>query len=454
MKALHSILCIALGLFFCTNVVEGQTIKNRDPLIETAVNAISVDNMKSLIEDLVGFHNRNNLSSMTHPTQGIGAAAEYLYQKVNSYVPASNGRLSAEKVFYTISEKGTRSNREVTVCNVIATIEGNDPADDRMIALLAHFDSRNKNLNDSIQYAPGANDNGSGVACLMEITRLLSRLDLPITLKIMFLSGEEHGLFGAKYMAEKAREEGWNLIAVLNNDMIGNGYSSETNTYNNTVLRVFSENIRVVETEDMQRTRVYNSAGNDGPARQLARYIKETGERYVDNMTVNLIFRDDRFGRSGDHIPFSRKGFATVRICEMHENYYKTHEYVREENGIKYGDEVEGIDFEYLRKNTAVNLSSVFNLALAPSVPENVQQNVSELTNYSILRWEAPKQGKQPAAYYVLIRETDQSQWQEKIRVEGTEAHMPYSKDNYFYAVQSIDEEGHESLPVFVVGAR
>ncbi len=290
--------------------MNSQTIKNRDHVIESAVNEISVDNMKSLVQDLVGFHNRNNLSSMTHPAQGLGAAAEYLYQKVNTYVPASNGRLSAEKVFYTIGGPETRLGREVSICNVIATIQGSNPDDNRVIALLAHFDNRNGEGNDSTRYAPGANDDGSGIACLMEITRLLSRIDLPVTVKIMFLSGEEHGLYGAQYMAEKARRENWNLIAVLNNDMIGNGNASETNTHNNTMIRVFSENIPVTETEEMKRIRVYNSAENDSPSRQLARYIKETGERYVENITVKLIYRNDRFGRGGDHTPFNRKGFA------------------------------------------------------------------------------------------------------------------------------------------------
>lgn len=442
-----------MGLFLYANGLYAQTtIKNRDAIIESAVNSISVDTIKALIQDMVGFHNRNNLSSMTHPTQGIGASTEYLYQRVNAYIPASGGRLSVEKVFYTIGGAETRLKREVTLCNVVATLQGSNPDDDRVIAILAHFDNRNGNGNDSIGYAPGANDNGSGVACLMEITRLLSLVDLPVTLKIMFLSGEEHGLYGAQHMAEMARRENWNLIAVVNNDMIGNGTASETDTHNNTLLRVFSENIPFVETDEMRRERVYNSAENDSPSRQLARYIKETGERYVDNITVKLIYRNDRFGRGGDHTPFSRKGYAAVRICEMHENYSRTHQYARKENGVKYGDEIDGIDFEYLRKNTGVNLSVVANLALAPSAPVNVRQEVSELTNYSTLHWEAPKQGEKPAGYYILIRETDQSQWQMKIRINGTEARLPYSKDNYFFAVQSIDAEGHESLAVFAKG--
>ncbi|MDR1501129.1 MAG: M28 family peptidase [Prevotella sp.] len=374
-----------MALFLHANGLYAQTtIKNRDAIIESAENSISVDTMKALILDMVGFHNRNNLSSMTHPTQGIGAATEYLYRRVNAYIPASGGRLSVEKVFYTIGGAETRLKREVTLCNVVATVQGSNPDDGRVIALLVHFDNRNGNGNGSIGYAPGANDNASGIACLMEITRLLSLVDLPVTLKIMFLSGEEHGLYGAQHMAEMARRENWNLIAVVNHDMIGNGTASETDMHNNTLLRVFSENIPLAETDEMRRERVYNSVENDSPSRQLARYIKETGERYVDNITVKLIYRNDRFGRGGDHTPFSRKGYAAVHICEMHENYNRTHQYARNENGVKYGDEIEGIDFEYLRKNTGVNLSAVANLALAPSAPVNVRHEVSELTNFPL----------------------------------------------------------------------
>ncbi|GHT28500.1 peptidase M28 [Bacteroidia bacterium] len=427
---------------------------NRDTRIAEAVNGISVVNQRAVVQDLVGFHNRNNLSSKTDPAKGVGAAAEYLYQKVTSYIPQSSGRLSVEKVYYKVGGPDTRLKREITLANVVATIQGSDKTDNRVIAVLAHYDSRNGDETDSVAYAPGANDDGSGIACLAEMARLISKTDIPITVKLMFLSGEEHGLYGATHMAALAKQENWNLIAVINNDMIGNSNASETNTETNTIIRVFSENIPVVETEEMKRIRVYNSAENDSYARQLARYIKETGERYVDNMTVKLIYRSDRFGRSGDHTPFSRQGFAAVRMCEVNENYDRTHQYIREENGIKYGDEIWAIDFEYVRKNTGVNLATVMNLALAPSVPENVKLITSGLTNYVNIIWEAPKQGKKPDAYYVLIRETDQPDWQKKILVRDTQAKLPYSKDNYFFAVQSVDEAGHESLASFAYGSR
>ena len=430
-----------------------QTILDRDPVIEQAVKEVSVPEMHKLIEDLVSFHNRNNLSSMNEKEKGIGASAEYLYNKVASFIPSSQGRLGVEKVFYTTGGINTRMGREVNLCNVVATIKGSNATDNRVIALLAHYDSRSLEGNDSTEYAPGANDNGSGVACLMEMTRLMSRIDLPVTIKIMFLSGEEHGLLGAGHMAEIAQKEKWNLIAVINNDMIGNSNASETNTHSNNMVRVFSENTPISENEELRKIRIFNSSENDSPSRQLARYIKEVGERYVDNMIVKLIYRNDRFGRGGDHTPFCRKGYTAVRVCEMNENYYRTHQKTEEKNGIRYGDEIWAIDFEYVRKNTGINLAVATNLALAPDVPVNVKIDVSGLTNYTELSWEAPQKGKVPAAYYVLMRETDQSGWQKKILVHGTNIRLPYSKDNYFFAVQSVDENAHESLPVFAVGS-
>lgn len=456
MKESFATITFRLCLIFCffTNWGNAQVIQHRDPVISTAVDEVSISNMQTLIKELVGFHNRNNLSSMSDPTKGIGAAAEYLYNKASSYIPASNGRLSVEKVPYKTGGPNTRLGREVNLLNIVATIKGSNSKDNRIITLLAHYDNRNGAGNDSIGYAPGANDDASGIACLMEITRLISRIDIPITVKCMFLSGEEHGLLGAQYMAEHARKENWNLIAVLNNDMISNSNASETNTHTNCVLRVFSENIPAIETEAMRKIRVYNSAENDSPSRQLARYIKEIGERYVDNMEVKLIYRNDRFGRGGDHTPFSRQGFSAVRLCEVHENYDRTHQDIFEKDSIRYGDEIWAIDFEYLRKNTGVNLSTALNMALAPSVPENVKLDVSGLTNYSEISWEAPNQGRSPEAYFVLIRETDQGQWQKKILVHDTKIKLPYSKDNYFFAVQSVDADGHESLPVFAYGRR
>ena len=287
---------------------------------------------------------------------------------------------------------------------------------------------------------------------MLEIARVLSGIETPVTIKLMFLSGEEHGLLGAAYMASVAKKENWNLIGVLNNDMIGNSRSSSSDVSSNTKLRVFSENVPVIESDDMKKSRVFNSAENDSKSRQLARYIKEIGERYVDNMEVKLVYRNDRFGRGGDHTPFCKEGFTAVRLSEYYENYDRTHQQVIVKNGIELGDMPNGVDFEYVRKNCGVNLSSILNLSFAPSLPQNVKIDISDLSNNTIISWESPKEGKKPSGYYILMRDTDKSNWERKIKVTGNRVELPYSKDNYFFAVQAIDNEGHESLAVFAIG--
>ena len=215
-------------------------------------------------------------------------------------------------------------------------------------------------------------------------------------------------------------------------------------------MRIFSETIPASETEREAQLRRYTGAENDSKSRQLARYIKEVGERYVDQFEVKLIYRADRFLRGGDQTSFARNGFTAVRMSEMNENFYHQHENVRVENGIQYGDLPEFMDFEYLRKVAAVNISSLASLAQAPSQPEEVQIDVRGLSNSSILLWKAPKTGK-AKGYYVLMRETSAPTWEKKFYTEETTLTLPYSKDNYFFAVQAVGEDGAESLPVFPV---
>jgi hypothetical protein len=236
---------------------------------------------------------------------------------------------------------------------------------------------------------------------------------------------------------------------MLNNDMIGNSGSSETLLNDNMRVRVFSEGVPALETEQMTALRKYTSGENDSKARQLARYIKETGERYVEQMNVTLIFRNDRFGRGGDHTPFCQEGFTAVRITEYNENYDRTHKIPVVENGIQYGDMPEYVDYEYVRKNAGINLASLANLALAPYEPVNCGIVTSGLTNKTTLKWESPGKGIKPAGYFILMRETYQPLWEKKIYVTGTEVTLPYSKDNYFFGIQSVDAAGHESLAVF-----
>jgi hypothetical protein len=265
----------------------------------------------------------------------------------------------------------------------------------------------------------------------------------------MAVSGEEHGLYGARFMAAKAKKENWNIIAMLNNDMIGNSGSSETLLNDNMRVRVFSEGVPAVETEQMAALRKFTSGENDSKARQLARYIKEIGERYVEQLNVSLVFRNDRFGRGGDHTPFCQEGFTAVRICEFNENYDRTHKIPARVNGIQEGDLPESVDYEYVRKNAGINLATIANLALAPFEPMNCGIVTGGLANKTTLRWESPSKGVKPAGFYILMRETYQPLWEKKIFVTGNEATLPYSKDNYFFGIQAVDDQGHESIAVF-----
>jgi len=445
------LLVILLPIMLST---QAQTIINRDPEIKKMVDEISREKIEQHVRKMVSFHTRHNLSDQNNPTEGIGAAWNWIKAEMEKNIPASGGRLEVKFEEYTVGGQGQRIAQETKLKNVVATLKGTDPNDDRMILISAHLDSRAAADNDNKSFAPGANDDGSGVAAILELVRIMSVRKFSATIVFLAVSGEEHGLYGAKFMAAKAKQEKWNIIAMLNNDMIGNSGSSETLLNDNMRVRVFSEGVPAYETEQMTSLRKYTSGENDGKARQLARYIKETGERYVDQMNVTLVFRNDRFGRGGDHSPFCQEGFTAVRICEYNENYDRTHKIPAVVNGIQEGDLPEYVDFEYVRKNAGVNIAAIASLALAPYEPVNCGIVTSGLTNKTTLRWEAPRKGVKPAGYYILMRETYQPLWEKKIFVTGTEATVPYSKDNYFFAVQSVNETGNESLPVVPLPGR
>ncbi|MGZ3846888.1 MAG: M28 family metallopeptidase, partial [Flavisolibacter sp.] len=340
-----------------------------------------------------------------------------------------------------------RVDHPINLGNVVATLKGTDPKDNRIFIISGHLDNMRTNVMDSVGDAPGADDDGSGSAAVLECARIMSKHNFPATIIFVTVSGEEQGLLGATYMANKARKENWNIEAVLNNDIMGSNNSNETGIIDNTKVRVFSEAFSVQDTG--RRALMIRQLGleNDGKARQLARYVKEIGERYVDNLQVVMVYRNDRFLRGGDHTPYVENNYAAVRITEMNENYTRQHQNVRLENGIQYGDLPEFIDFEYLRKNTAMNLSNLANLAKAPPMPDSVKIETRRLTNTSSLTWEMPKTGK-IKGYYILMRETTSPIWQRKFYTTQTQMTLPYSKDNYFFAVQSVSETGNESLPV------
>jgi len=424
-----------------------QTIIQRDPEIAQMIKEISTDSLKSYINKMVSFGTRNTLSSTKDINRGIGAARRWVLGKFKEFTKQSNGRLTAIIDTITYQPDGRRVDRPINLGNVVATLKGTDPGDDRIFIISGHLDNMRTNVMDSIGDAPGANDDGSGCAAVLECARIMSKHNFPATIIFVTVSGEEQGLLGATYMASKARREGWNIEAVLNNDIMGSNHSNETNIIENTKVRVFSEAFSVQDTGRRALTIRQLGLENDGKPRQLARYMKEIGERYVDNLEVVMIYRNDRFLRGGDHTPYVENGFAAVRITEMNENYTHQHQNVRMENVIQYGDLPEFMDFEYLKKNIAMNLANLANLSKAPPMPDSVKIETRRLTNVTSLSWQAPKTGK-VKGYYVLLRETTSPVWQQKMFTTETTITLPYSKDNYFFAVQTVNETGNESLPV------
>jgi hypothetical protein len=423
-----------------------QTITHRNPELEKLVLEVSSDSLENYVRTLAAFTSRHTLN--TDAKNGMPAAQNYVLKKFNEFAKQSRGRMTAEIENFTIPADARRILKDSPAANVIATLKGTNPNDDRIFVISGHMDSRNKDVMDADGIAPGANDDGSGTAAVIELARILAKKEFSATILFVAFTGEEEGLKGATYLADKAKEMGWNIAGVLNNDIMGNSNSSETLISDNLKMRVFSETIPAFETAQMSKVRAYTSAENDSKSRQLARYIKEVGERYVDQFEVKLIYRADRYLRGGDQTAFARNGFTAVRMSEMNENFYHQHENVRVENGIQYGDLPEFMDFEYLRKVSAVNLASLYSLANSAGVPEEVQIDVRGLTNKSILLWKAPKIGK-VKGYYVLMRETSSPMWERKFFTTETTLTLPYSKDNYFFAVQSIAENGEESLAVF-----
>jgi hypothetical protein len=427
-----------------------------DPAIQRLVNEISAKNLEADVRKMVSFGTRHTLSDTKSKTKGIGAARVWVFNEFKKYSKAGGGRMTVEMDTFLMKPDGKRVDKLTPMANVLATIPGTDPTDKRVLLMSGHLDSRVTDVMNRTADAPGANDDASGVAAVMEVARVLAGQKFPCTIKLVAVQGEEQGLLGAAHLAQRAKREGWNVVGVLNNDIVGNskGYDPEiTDTLH---LRVFSEGVPANETPEQTRLRRQLSNENDAPSRQLARYAQTAAQRYVgaNGYSVLLEYRPDRFLRGGDHTPFNQQGYAAVRFTETNENFNHQHQDLRTENGIVYGDLPEFVDYRYLRRTAQVNLATLASLALAPAAPQKVEVLTAKLTNRTELRWQAPQGGPTPAGYIVLARETSAPQWQQRFPVSGTTADLGISKDNYIFGVVSVDAAGHESTPVLPVVGR
>ena len=418
-------------------------------LLHDLVPQVSADRLEADIRTLAGFGTRHTASETESDTRGIGAARRWIHAEFEKISKACGGCLEVMYVSDTISGE-RRIPDPVEVVSVVAIQRGTlDP--NRMVMMSGDIDSRVTDVMNAVDDSPGANDNATGMAGAIEAARVLSQYSFPGTIVYGGLAGEEQGLFGGKIVAAHALEEGWRLKAVLNNDMIGNS-AGINGVVDNTTARVFSEGVRAVETPEEARTRRFTGGENDSPSRNIGRYVDEMADQYIPNLDIMMVYRLDRFGRGGHHRPFNDVGIPGVRIMETNEHYDRQHQDLRVEDGRVYGDTIDGVDFDYAAKLTALNVVTLAGMAGAPPFPADVE--IEGMVGPSTtLRWRMADgdAADNLSGYRVHWRLTDESQWTYS-RFVGKVSEFTLENvviDNYIFGVSSVARDGSSSPVVF-----
>jgi hypothetical protein len=412
--------------------------------IARLVREIDARNIERTIRKLVSFGTRNTLSEQNDPNRGIGAARDWLYAEFQKAAAQSNGRMTVEKQTFE-QPKAARVPQPTMLTNIVATLKGTQPeSEKRMYVVSGHYDSMCSSATDAKCDAPGANDDASGTAAVLEMARVMAKYSFDATIVFMTVPGEEQGVLGSSYFAEQAKKNTLDIEAMFTNDIIGSSLGGNGVRDVHTV-RVFSEGVPSSETTQEATTRRSVGGENDSPSRQLARFIKDVGESYVNGMKVWMIYRRDRYGRGGDHQPFLERGYAAVRFCESNENYHHQHQNVRIENGVQYGDLPEFDDFNYIANVARINAASLATLALAPARPKNVIV-ASGLSNDTELKWDANKE-PDLAGYEIVWRDTTSAVWTNSRSIGNVTTYTVkgMSKDNYFFGVRAVDKDGNRS---------
>ncbi len=432
--------------------LQGQNIPAQtDPRLQEIAKAPSAERIKQDIEKLVSFGTRNTLSDTVSETRGIGAARRWIKAEFDGISAECGGCL---EVFYqrTLVAGGSadRIPEDTWIVNVVA-IQRGTRYPNRYVMMSGDIDSRVTDVLNATSDSPGANDNATGMAGTLEAARVLTQYKFENSVVYAGLSGEEQGLFGGKHLAAKAQSEGWEIIGVLNNDMIGN-IEGIDGVIENSTFRVFSEPTPVTETERQRRRRRFYGGEVDGNSRQLARYVHRLTDTYMDNLKAIMIYRLDRFGRGGHHRPFNDLGYAGVRIMETHEHYHRQHQDLRTENGIQYGDVIEGVNFPYAARLTAVNAITLASLAWAPPAPKDVEIG-GAVQPSTRLRWQAVED-EHVVGYKVYWRLTTSPQWEHSRFVGKVNDYTLENLviDNYLFGVAAVSKDGHESPVVFPQG--
>lgn len=435
---------LAVPLLFaaCT----AQAAPADDQLRDVAA-AVQPQALRATVERLVGFGTRHTLSDTRSSTRGIGAARRWTQARFAEISKDCGGCLEVVTPSQTVT--GPRIPQPTEVVNVVAIQRGSSDAK-RVILITGHLDSRVSDIMDFTSDAPGANDDASGVAAVIEAARVLSRHRFRATLVYGVLSGEEQGLHGGKILAEYAKAQGWQVQADLNNDIIGNTRGQD-GVRDNTTVRVFSEGTKATETPAQAGRRRYNGGEVDSPSRNIARYIAALAERHLTNLHVRMVYRTDRYGRGGDQVAFLDAGFPAVRVTEGHEDYTRQHQDLRVADGIEYGDTIAGVDFDYLAQVTRLNLVTLAAMAHAPAPPAGVTIE-GAVQPHTTLRWRAVPGA---AGYRVWWRNTTDAQWTHSraVPAAGGDTQSAVLRniviDDWFFGVSALSADGHESPVVF-----
>ncbi|MGB8014176.1 MAG: M28 family metallopeptidase [Terriglobales bacterium] len=422
-----------------------------DPHIAVAIRQVSGERIRQTIEKLVSFGNRSTISAQDEESikagKGIGAAREWIKAEFERYSKDCGGCLEVKTDTFT-EPPGDRIPKPTEITNVYAVLRGSDPKQaERIVLVTGHYDSRNSDTFNGTDPAPGANDDGSGTAVSLECARVLSqaagKVKFPATIIFLTVAGEEQGLNGSKHFAQMAKQQGWKIEAVLNNDIVGGNLGPGQDAG---VVRVFSEGLPAAATEaEIKRIRMLGGE-NDSPSRELVRYIADVGRSYDAGVKPLPIFRLDRFLRGGDHYAFNQQGFAAVRFTEFREDFNRQHQNLRTENGIEYGDLPKFVDFDYVAHVARLNAATLAALASSPAPPASVKILTKNLENDTTLTWE-PSPGA--AAYEVVWRATNAADWEYvQTMSSNTRATLKVSKDNVIFGLRAVDAAGHRSLPV------
>ncbi|MEO5626735.1 MAG: M28 family peptidase [Dokdonella sp.] len=413
------------------------------PMLREIVERVSADDLKATITQLVGFGTRHTLSDTTSKTRGIGAARRWVKTRFESFSKACDGCLDVVTPSQTFT--GERVPQPTEVMDIVAIQRGtSDP--NRVIVITGHLDSRVTDVMDIKHDAPGANDDGSGTAAVIEAARVLSKYKFSATLVYAALSGEEQGLYGGKVLADYAKQQHWQVETDLNNDIVGNTHGQD-GVVDNTAVRIFSEGTKSNETLEQAKYRRYHGGEVDSPSRNIARYMSGLADDYFGNFRVRMVYRTDRYGRGGDQVPFLEAGFPAVRVTEAHENYTRQHQDLRTENGVHYGDWIDGVDFAYLAQVTRLNAIAMASMAKAPAPPSGVDIE-GAVKSDTVVKWKAVAGA---SSYRVLWRDTTAPQWQRSYAA-GDAATLTLKNvviDDGFFGVSAVSADGFASPVAF-----